>query len=115
MRHILCNYARDRVRLKRGGGMQQVSLGNAEEAEVQPFLTDDAAERLEALGAALERLASINDRQSRVVECRFFAGLSVEETARALDVSPASVKRDWTFARAWLMRELESPGSLAAG
>ena len=108
MRHILCNYARDRARKKRGGGIQEVSLQQIDLASVQPDFSDDAAESLAALGAALEKLEKIDKRQSKVVECRFFAALSVEETALALDISPATVKRDWTFARAWLMREMQS-------
>jgi RNA polymerase sigma factor (TIGR02999 family) len=108
MRHILCNYARDRARKKRGGDIQQVSLQQIDLASVQPDFSDDAAESLATLGAALERLEKIDKRQSKVVECRFFAGLSIEETALALDISPATVKRDWTFARAWLMREIQS-------
>jgi RNA polymerase sigma factor (sigma-70 family) len=70
---------------------------------------DVAVERSEdflALEEALTRLQAQNERQSRVVECRCFAGLSVEETAAALDISPATVKRDWDFSRAWLNREL---------
>jgi RNA polymerase sigma factor (TIGR02999 family) len=108
MRHILCNYARDRARKKRGGGIQEVSLQQIDLASVQPDFSDEAAESLAALGAALERLEKIDKRQSKVVECRFFAALSVEETALALDISPATVKRDWTFARAWLMREMQA-------
>jgi RNA polymerase sigma factor (TIGR02999 family) len=85
-----------------------VSLQQIDLASVQPDFSDDAAESLATLGAALERLEKIDKRQSKVVECRFFAGLSIEETALALDISPATVKRDWTFARAWLMREIQS-------
>jgi RNA polymerase sigma factor (sigma-70 family) len=59
------------------------------------------------LGEALERLERLDKRQSQVVECRFLAAQSLEKTARALDISPATVKRDWTFARAWLVRELQ--------
>lgn len=108
MRHILCNYARDRARKKRGGGAQQVSLQQIDLESVQSDFSDDAAESLAALGAALEQLEKIDKRQSKVVECRFFASLSVEETALALDISPATVKRDWAFARAWLMREMQA-------
>jgi RNA polymerase sigma factor (TIGR02999 family) len=105
MRHILCNYARDRTRRKRGGGIQMVSLQNINDV-VDPAFSDEAAEVLTALADALERLEQLDKRQSQVVECRFFAALSVEETALALDVSPATVKRDWAFARAWLVREM---------
>jgi len=108
MRHILCNYARDKARKKRGGEIQEVSLRNAELNPPTPEFSDEAADSLAALGEALDRLAKLDKRQSQVVECRFFAGLSVEETALALGISPATVKRDWTFARAWLLREMNS-------
>lgn len=110
MRHILCNYARDRTRQKRGGGIQEVSLQEVELAAAQPPFSDEAAEILAALGEALEGLERLDKRQSQVVECRFFAGLSVEETALALDVSPATVKRDWAFARAWLLSQMRPDG-----
>lgn len=113
MRHILCNYARDRSRKKRGGEIQHVSLDKMDVAEAHPAFSDDAAEILAALGDALERLEQIDKRRSQVVECRFFAGLSVEDTAAALDISPATVKRDWTLARAWLYREMQAHASLA--
>jgi len=108
MRHILCNHARDRRRQKRGGGQPHVSLGQADDGEGQALgLSDDQADRLAGLGEALTRFERIAARQCRVVECRFFGGLSVEETAAALGVSPRSVKRDWAFARAWLLREMQ--------
>jgi RNA polymerase sigma factor (TIGR02999 family) len=100
MRRILIDYARTRKRAKRGGNVRQVPLDEALDVAV------DRPERLEELDAALARLEARNERQCRVVECRCFAGLSVEETAAALDVSAATVKRDWAFARAWLNREL---------
>ncbi|HVD61480.1 MAG TPA: ECF-type sigma factor [Gemmatimonadaceae bacterium] len=108
MRHILCNYARDRGRKKRGGEIQEVSLTNVDLILPNPDFSDEAADSLESLGEALDLLAKLNKRQSQVVECRFFAGLSVEETALALGVSVATVKRDWTFARAWLFRQMNS-------
>ena len=108
MRHILCNYARDRTRQKRGGGIEEVSLQDVEAAAAQPAFSDEAAEVLAALADALERLEKIDKRQSQVVECRFFAALSVEDTALALEISPATVKRDWAFARAWLLRQMQS-------
>jgi RNA polymerase sigma factor (TIGR02999 family) len=107
MRHILCNYARDRQRLKRGGGAQHVSIDDALDA-VPTVVWEEQAEQLAALDDALQRLAQVSERQSRIVECRFFGGLSIEETAAALDLSPATVKRDWTMARAWLYRELQN-------
>lgn len=77
-------------------------------AEAHAAAIDDHADELQALDAALERLTALNPRQAQVVECRFFVGLSVEETAGALELSPATVKRDWMAARAWLNRELSA-------
>jgi RNA polymerase sigma factor (TIGR02999 family) len=100
MRRILVDFARSRGYQKRGGGAQQVSLSEAlEVAEGQP--TD-----VVALNDALEALADVDERKSRVVELRFFGGLSVEETAEVLNVSRETVKRDWTFAKMWLLRHL---------
>ena len=114
MRHILCNYARDRRRLKRGGGLPHVALEPAGDlAPADLHLSGDQTERLAALDEALSRLEQVAPRQSRVVECRFFGGMSVEDTAVALGVSPRSVKRDWSFARAWLRRDMQR--SLDAG
>jgi len=107
MRQILCNYARDRTRQKRGGGIEEVSLQDVEAAAAQPAFSDEAAEVLAALADALERLEKIDKRQSQVVECRFFAALNVEDTALALNISPATVKRDWAFARAWLLSQMQ--------
>lgn len=107
MRHILCNYARDRTRQKRGGGIEEVSLKDVEDAAEQPAFSDEAAEVLAALGEALQRLEKLDKRQSQVIECRFFAALSVEDTALALNISPATVKRDWAFARAWLVKQMQ--------
>ena len=70
-------------------------------------LSDDQTDRLARLDEALGRFERIAERQCRVVECRFFGGMSVEETAAALGMSPRSVKRDWSFARAWLLREMQ--------
>jgi len=100
MRRILINHARDRNRLKRGGGMQRVALT---ELTAPGNLSDQA---LLTLDEALKRLAELDERKARVVEFRYFAGLSVEQTAELLGASPATVKRDWEFARAWLLREL---------
>lgn len=101
MRRILIDYARSRKRLKRGGDEAvQVPLDEALAVGFEP------AEDLLALDEALTRLEAQSERQSRVVECRCFAGLSVDETAAALGISPATVKRDWEFSRAWLNREL---------
>jgi RNA polymerase sigma factor (TIGR02999 family) len=105
MRRVLIDFAEQRRALKRGGGEIALAL---EEADAAASMLDRHAEELHALDEALARLAELNPRQSQVVECRFFVGLSLEETAEALDVSLATVKRDWTAARAWLNRELSA-------
>jgi RNA polymerase sigma factor (TIGR02999 family) len=99
MRRVLVDYARQRGRDKRGAG---VSFTSPDEnaAAAQPEVD------VVALDAALERLATVDPQQSRVVELRFFAGLSVEETAEALEISTATVKRDWATAKLWLYNEL---------
>lgn len=107
MRHILCNYARDRSRKKRGGGVQIVRLQPGQEIVEQLQLSDDQTERLTALDDALDALQRLAERPARVVECRFFGGMSLEDTAIALGTSPRTVQRDWVFARAWLRRELQ--------
>lgn len=113
MRHILCNYARDRSRKKRGGAVQHVSLEAGHEPAARLDFSEDQADTLAELEAALQKFERIAARQSRVVECRFFGGMSVEDTAAALGISPRTVKRDWNFARAWLRREMQLvPGSL---
>ena len=103
MRHILCNYARDRQRQKRGGEYTRVTLY---EFAVTIDLSDEQSDLLEVLDRALLDLAQQAERPARVVECRFFGGMSVEDTAVALGISERTVKRDWMFARAWLKREM---------
>ena len=100
MRRILIDYAVARRAQKRGGGKIAEPLDDA------VAMAESRGDELLALDEALARLASVNERYARVVECRFFGGMSVEETAEALGTSPATVKRDWTLARAWLNREL---------
>jgi RNA polymerase sigma factor (TIGR02999 family) len=100
MRRVLVDAARRRQRAKRGGGAAAVTL-DEERLAVDGF----SAELLD-LDGGLERLAARFPRQAQVVECRFFAGLGVEETAAALQLAPRTVKRDWALARAWLYREL---------
>ena len=100
MRRILIDYAVARRAQKRGGG---VTLQPLDDAVAMAVARGD---ELLALDEALGRLAALDERAARVVECRFFGGMSVEETAEALGTSPATVKRDWTTARAWLNREL---------
>jgi RNA polymerase sigma factor (TIGR02999 family) len=100
MRRILIDYARARQRDKRGGGQAPIPLAEGMDIVVAE------GDALVALDEALGRLEALSERQCRVVECRCFAGMSVEETAAALSSSPATVKRDWALARAWLNREL---------
>lgn len=100
MRNILVTYAYRRKRIKRGGGAPHISF---DEAQV---LTEENADRVLALDEALNELAVHNERHSRIVECRFFAGLTIEETAEVLGISAATVKRDWRLLRAWLRRAL---------
>ena len=102
MRRILLDRARRRRYIKRGGGARQVSLDEA--ADVFQERSAD----LVALDEALSRLADLDPRKGRVVELRFFGGLSVEETAEALNVSPETVMRDWRLAKVWLLRELSN-------
>jgi RNA polymerase sigma factor (TIGR02999 family) len=101
MRHILVNYAERRMAAKRGSGSPHISLDAA-----NPVAAEGAADLL-ALDAALEELGRLEKRQSRVVECRFFGGLTIRETAAALGTSTATVERDWTLASAWLRRALD--------
>ncbi|MGI9182743.1 MAG: ECF-type sigma factor [Longimicrobiaceae bacterium] len=101
MRQVLVSAARRRLAEKRGGGDWLVTLGDSVPSEpVRP-------ERLLALDEALARLAAMDERQARIVEQRFFAGLTVEETAEVLGLSERTVKRDWRAARAWLAAELQ--------
>jgi RNA polymerase sigma factor (TIGR02999 family) len=107
MRHILSNYAEQRRAQKRGGRMERVSLQNIAASAEERAMGGEAAEELAALNLALGRLEGYHARSCRVVECRFYGGLTVEQTASALGISPRTVKRDWTFAQAWLKRELK--------
>lgn len=104
MRQLLADHARERRRLKRGGGAQRVTLQTQDGAQVVDV-------DVLALDEALEKFSARYERQARVVELRFLAGLSVEETAEVLDVSPRTVKLDWQMARAWLSRELRDDGT----
>jgi RNA polymerase sigma factor (TIGR02999 family) len=103
MRQILIERARARDALKRGGGAPRVTFDEGLAAAAEPRDFD-----MVALDAALERLAALDAGQARIVELRFFGGLSIEETAEAMGISPATVKRHWALARAWLARELQS-------
>jgi RNA polymerase sigma factor (TIGR02999 family) len=107
MRAIIVDYARRRSSLKRGGRLPHVSFDDRDlPVELQ-------ADVIVAVDAALTRLAEMSDRLSRIVECRFFGGMSVEETAAALEVSDRTVRRDWIKAKAWLYGELWGEGESA--
>jgi len=106
MRRILVERARHYQRLKHGSGAEHVELDTGV-MRVDPSLTD-----LVAVDEALTRLEQIDARKAQVVALRYFAGLSIEETAGALDLSPATVKNEWAFARAWLYRALGPLNSL---
>jgi len=103
MRRILVDFARSRGYQKRGGGAQKVSFDEG------LVISNDRGHDLVALDDALLALAEVDSRKSQVIEMRFFGGLSVEETAEALHVSPDTVMRDWKLAKAWLLRELKGP------
>ena len=102
MRRVLVDHARDRARDKRGGGVVFTVL------EDEPMAAPSRIDAL-ALDEALDRLAAIDPQHARIVELRYFAGLTIEETSEALRISPATVKRDWTWARAWLYHALGGP------
>jgi RNA polymerase sigma factor (TIGR02999 family) len=121
MRRILIDHARGRRRAKRGGGVTPVSLdqtgvilgsGDEEGARIEALeFAQDPRVDLSAIDSALARLEALDPKQGRIVELRFFGGLSIEETAGVVGVSPATVKREWALARAWLHRELASEAS----
>jgi len=100
MRRILVDHARSKGSNKRGGGAAKLTFDEALAVSNEP------GHDLVALDEALETLANVYERKSRIIELRFFGGLSVEETAAVLHVSPDTVKRDWRLAKAWLLREL---------
>ena len=102
MRRILVESARARNYQKRGGGAERVSLDEA------TIVSQEPGQDLVALDDALNALAAVNARKSQVVELRFFGGLSIEETAEALQVSVGTVMRDWRLAKLWLLRELSA-------
>lgn len=105
MRQVLVEHARTRMRIKRGGSPLRVTLGDDLAASTPPYFD------LLALDQALERLGRLSDQQVRIIELRYLAGLSVEEVAEVLAVSPTTVKRDTAMAKAWLMRELGGGGA----
>jgi RNA polymerase sigma factor (TIGR02999 family) len=113
MRHILIDYARYHRREKRGGDHPNVPLHAVPEvaASISIEMSLEKAETLIALDEALDRLKTLNERQSNVIECRFFGGMTIPDTAEALGISPATVKRDWGLAQAWLYREMSEANS----
>jgi RNA polymerase sigma factor (TIGR02999 family) len=102
MRRILLNYARDQNRQKRGGKAIHVSLSEA------LIMTAEKDREIIALNDALNRLEEVDERKAKVVELRFFGGLTVEEVAEVLNISTVTVLRDWAFAKAWLSREMQN-------
>jgi RNA polymerase sigma factor (TIGR02999 family) len=107
MRRILVDHARTHHTRKRGGDARRITLDD------DLVVTEDRWSALTDLDDALTALAQVDERKARIVELRFFAGLSIEETAAALRVSPGTVMRDWTFTKAWLRRTIEGPGETA--
>ena len=105
MRHLLVDHARSRRRDKRGGGAAKVDLDNALVISAEPDMD------LVALDDALKDLARLDEQQARVVELRYFGGLTIEEIAEAIGITPSIVRRDWTLARAWLRSELDRGGA----
>ena len=106
MRHILINYAEKRRTKKRGGDVRKVSL-EEERATIDDVIemSDEQADKLLAIEAAIKKLEKNNERQVRIIECKFFGGMTNDETAETLGISKATVKRDWAMAQAWLHRE----------
>ena len=102
MRNILVSYAYRRKAIKRGGDQAKLPLDDV------VVMSEARAEEVLALDEALQQLKQLDERRHQVVECRFFGGMSIEETATALEISPATVKRDWNLARAWLNRALRN-------
>ena len=100
MRRILVDYARSRNYAKRGGGVQHVSFDEG------LIVSDERTNEIVKVHEALEQLAEFDPRKSQIVELRFFGGLNIDETAEVLGVSPGTVMRDWTMAKAWLRREM---------
>jgi len=106
MRHILIDWARRRQAAKRGGGAGAVTLDRLE--ALMPTGDAPAEARLVALNDALSRLEAVSPREARIVELRFFGAMTIDEVAEAMDLSPATVKRGWSLARAWLYREMSA-------
>ena len=103
MRHILVDYARSKHRQKRGGMAERITLTENLKTAA------NRSEEIIALDEALKQLAALDERKTQVVEMKFFGGLTTEEIAEVLKISPETVKRDWRFARTWLLRQLANP------
>jgi RNA polymerase sigma factor (TIGR02999 family) len=110
MRHILSNYARDQRTEKRGGAARKLSFDELKLTPAQVGFSPEQADELVALNEALGALEQVSPRRSQVVECRFYGGMTIEDTAAALGISPRTVKRDWAVAQAWLLRRMEEGG-----
>ena len=108
MRRVLVDYAREHRALKRGGAAARVTLDDA------LLVTEEHLDRVIMIDDSLRKLAEVDPGQARVVELRFFAGMNVEETAEALGISPATVKREWSHAKAWLQRDMQLRGAHGA-
>ena len=104
MRHVFLDYAKRKKRIKRGDGAHHVSIDDDHVPEIAAAMGHEEADQVIALDAALIQLHQTNERAARVVECRFFGGMTVEDTAAALGLSPATVKRDWVSARVLLFQ-----------
>jgi RNA polymerase sigma factor (TIGR02999 family) len=111
MRRVLVDHARRRRAARRGGARRPVTLERLELVDVGSVAADQRADTLVAIDEALQRLAALDPRQARVVECRYFGGLTDEETAAALGVTARTVARDWVKARGWLYQELRDDDS----
>ena len=109
MRRVLLDYAREHRALKRGGAAARVSLDDA------LLVSEDQLDRVLVLDESLQRLAAVDPQQSRIVELRFFAGLTIEETSQVLGISTATIKREWSHAKAWLQRDMSKRAAYAAG
>ncbi len=104
MRRILLDYAKNRAAVKRGGDFDRVEL------DEEVIRIEEQAEELIVLDEALNRLARLDPRQAQIVELRYFGGLNIEDVASVMSISPATIKRDWSMAKAWLYRELHYSG-----
>ncbi len=109
MRHVYLDYDKRKTRLKRGAGARHVSIEDIAVADPNAVFDATHADLVLELDASLQKLEGRSPRLARVVECRFFGGMTVDDTATALDISPATVKRDWTIARALLFKDLRPP------